>query len=261
MREKLHMNKLLKLQQKFQSALLGEKSDFIKSIVDTDELSGEERINLYADGYIGRLVEALEANYPKLRQYTSVEKFDQMSRTYIAKYPSTFHRIRNFGDKLPFFLQNQKSYKPVLAEIAKFEWAVGDTFDAIDSPILSIDDLKNISPQDWPNMRFNFHPSVRYQTFSYNVANIWDALLKDKTKRPILLKKPQKIMFWRQNFKTFYRQLSEMESYALEQALNGKTFAVICEGLCQCGLDEDVAGGEAAIILVQWLTNGIIIRP
>ncbi len=253
------MNKLLYLQQAFQAYILGEKSDLPAMITETTDLNKKQRISLYADGYVARLVEALSANYPQLKQFVGDKNFSLIARKFIKQFPSNNYLIRRFGDSLALFLITDPRYakRPILAELARFEWASGDTFDAKNAPIFNVEDLRNIPPQKWGELKFYFHPTVKLDYFSYNIIQVWDALLDSKIKRASKLKTVQAVLFWRHKLDMLYRPLSSIESYALASALNGETFAVLCEGLCQW-IPEDKVGIKAASILMQWLSDGII---
>lgn len=257
MQGKLLMDNLIVLQKKFQAALIGNDSDFINSIVATKSPSKKMRINIYADGYFARLLEVLSDNYSELCQYMGKTAFNKMAKRYLDNYPSNFRSIRWFGDKLPIFLESYMPYqkRPILAELAKFEWAIGKTFDALDSNILTIEELKNIPASSWGEMKFTFHPSVEHHHFDYNVANIWDGLLDKQIKRAV--KKHQAVLFWRNQLETFYRPLPKVDSFAICFAMNGQSFAEICDGICKFVAAES-APNIAATIIIQWINAGLI---
>lgn len=254
------MHNLLSLQQAFQAQLLGEKSNFSSFVVVTMNPSAKERINIYAVGYANRLIDALTGNYAKLQQYMGEDKFNTLAKAYLALYPSHFRSIRWFGNKLPIFLQQHPPYykRPVLAELAKFEWAIENAFDAQDAKTMSVEDFKNIPPDKWASMKFIFHPTLRYQTFSYNIIPLWEAILNSSAKRATILKNPQPVIFWRYNLDTVYRALSEMEAGILTFAMAGESFAVLCEKICQWVTEEEAAV-QAATLLINWLSSGLII--
>src|SRR6185437_3319452 len=253
------MNKLLNVQLAFQAYILGESSDLPAMITETIDLNKQQRIGLYADGYVARLVEALSANYPQLKQFVGDKLFDSIAREFIKQHPSNVYSIRRFGDELASLLIADPRYakRPILAELARFEWAAGDTFDAKDALVLDAESLRNIPPQEWGELKFYFHPSVRLDYFSYNITQIWDALIDNKTKRAVRVKPVQAVLFWRHKLDMLYRQLPYIEAYVLANALKGETFAALCESLCQL-LPEDEAGVQAAKMLMEWLSAGII---
>jgi hypothetical protein len=251
------MNNLQKIQQDFQAQLLAPDSQnkLYNHIVKTKSPSGKQRIRIYTDGYRARLIEALSANYSQLSAYMGQISFDKMAKAYIKKHPSNFRAIQAFGDKLSIFLQQYYPLKPILAELAKFEWAIGNTFDAVDQKTANVTDLQKIEPLQWANMKFIFHPSVSYHNFNCNVVTIWDGLLNKQRKRQIKLKKPQTIIFWRHNLETFYSVLPDAEAAAINFA--NQSFAKICDVLCQY-YDEQSVANKSLSLLIKWLNSGLI---
>ena len=74
------MNELKKIQQSFQNILLGKDSQFLNMVEDLNiSLNPIERINIYADGYKARLLEALIANYSILYNYIGRDKFKKIA--------------------------------------------------------------------------------------------------------------------------------------------------------------------------------------
>ena len=257
MPEKQPMNKLLILQQSFQSHILERDSDLFTFVTQTSDLSKTDRVELYAGGYVARLITALSANYPRLKEYTGEQVFERIATAYIKQYPSTTRSIRYFGDKLVIFLQEHYSRRPILAEFASFEWGIGKTFDSADSIISTADDLRAVPPADWAKLGLYFHPSLSHADYSYNILQIWEGLSNNERKRARRLKTPQAVLFWRYNLEMLYRPLSIEESSVLSAALQGKTFGELCEVLCQW-LPEDQVGLQAATLLMRWVSDGLI---
>lgn len=257
MQDKLPMNKLLDLQQNFQAKLLGEKSSFQNNIISSLNLNAISRINIYGDGYSARLIETLTDNYSNLSKYIGSSQFYNIAQRYLAQYPSTFRSIRFFGDQFPEFLEKTYPKRPILKELAIFEWAINKAFDIEDQTIFTLDNLKNIAPTQWEEMRFTFHPSVSYKSFNYNITNIWQEILNNQRKRPYKKSKPTGVVFWRQNLQTFYRSLSKIDEFALTSAMKGKSFAEICEGVCAL-TNEKEAPALSARLLMEWINAGLI---
>ena len=99
----------------------------------------DSQLEIYANAYVMRLVEALRSNYPALHHALGDKGFEVMARCYLERYPSTHASIRWFGDSMARFLQDRDPYRqvPVLSELAAFEWAVRHTIDAADTERLS----------------------------------------------------------------------------------------------------------------------------
>ncbi|WP_108820691.1 HvfC/BufC N-terminal domain-containing protein [Pseudovibrio sp. Alg231-02] len=76
-----------------------------ETIKETELFPAIERINIYASGYIARLVEALKAEYPLLCKFMGVEVFEGFAKAYIVTHPSRYSSLYKLGAKFPEFLE------------------------------------------------------------------------------------------------------------------------------------------------------------
>ncbi len=71
----------------------------------------KERLGIYAEAYLLRLVEILNADFPKLRVLMGKSKFEKMAHDYLAAYPSQYFSVRYLGSHLSKFLSNTTPYR------------------------------------------------------------------------------------------------------------------------------------------------------
>ena len=256
------MNTLRDLQSDFQSFLLRGREDIRIHVVGTDKVSAEQRLTIYYDAYRMRLLEALDSNYPVLHGWIGDEEFEKLGLAYLAAPPSTHFSIRYFGHELARFLAASETYrdKPFLSEMARFEWAMSEAFDAPDSALVRLEDMAAIDSGAWPSLRFTMQDSVRRLNLEWNVPTIWKAIDAEQApEEPRRSEYPMSWLLWRQDLKTYFRSLSVDEAWALDAVANGGTFAMICEGLCEW-IDAQHVAAHAAGLLKQWISDGLI-RP
>lgn len=251
---------LRQLQEDFQGYLLTLDARMHLQVLDSAQVSAGERLAIYANAYRLRLLEALGTDYPGLHTVLGDDDFDTMGRTYIAAHPSANFSLRWFGDRLSEFLRTTEPYSkyPVFAEMAAFEWAKSDAFDAADSPVAGIHDMAAIPPDAWPNLRFVPHPSLRRLDLRWNVPTVWKEI--EAGQEPPALEKneyPIGWLVWRQDLLTYFRSLNVDEAWALDALQRGETFAALCEGLTEW-IDAQNVALHAAGLLKQWLTDGLI---
>jgi hypothetical protein len=254
------MNTLRRLQEDFQGYLLALDNRMHPHVLDSTQVSAEERLAIYANAYRLRLLEALDTDYPGLHTILGDDEFDAMGRAYIAAHPSGYFSLRWFGERMAGFLRTTEPYSkyPVFAEMAAFEWAKSDAFDAADSAVAGINDMATISPDAWPGLRFIPHPSLRRLDLRWNVATVWKEI--DAAQEPPALEEsdyPIAWLVWRQGLLTYFRSLSVDEAWALDALYRGETFAAICEGLTEW-IDAQNVALHASGLLKQWLLDGLI---
>lgn len=254
------MNGLRRIQEDFQDYLLSGDGRIQVQVLGSEQVSATERLSIYADAYRLRLLEALDTDFPGLHALLGDAEFDAMGRAYIAAHPSPYFSLRWYGDRLGEFLRTTEPYSkyPAFAEMALFEWAKSDAFDAAEDRIASVADMAAIPPSAWPGLRFRFHPSVRRLDLRWNVPPVWKAC--DAGAEPPVLEcaeYPIAWLLWRQDLQTYFRSLGVYEAWALDALRRGTSFADMCEGLCEWINAPEVAV-HAAGLLKQWIADGLI---
>jgi hypothetical protein len=228
----------------------------------SDALDARTRLAIYADAYRLRLLEALETDFVALRALLGAEEFEQLGRAYIDAHPSDHYSLRYFGRHLGRFLAQAAPYRdqPLLAEVARFEWALTDAFDAPDAGVAAVDDMAGVPPESWPGLRFALHPSLQRIELQWNVPAIWNAVdAEQPLPPPQPAEYPVGWMVWRQGLQIFFRSLSVDQAWMLDALRDGQTFAAVCEGLTEW-VDAQHVALHAAALLKQWLEDGLITR-
>lgn len=251
------MNHLEKLQADFQAYLFDDVKGaaFKKYIIDDKKVGVKKRLGIYYDAYRLRIIEALASAYPNLKKLLGDDLFDSTARTYIDLYPSTYRNMRWVGDKMDAHLAKTLTKHAIAAEMARFEWALGLAFDAEDAPVLSLQDLAVIPPENWADLRFQLHPSAQLLPLKWNVLSVWQALDTDETV-PKFEKINKPCLVWRQNMGSYFRSLDVTEYAAIELVMAGASFGELCEKLLEDKGDE--ATNTAAQYLAGWLNEGLI---
>jgi len=254
------MGKLQQLQSDFQNYLIQLNGSMDHQVVGTKQAGAMERLEIYADAYRLRLLEALQTDYVALHALLGEEEFDRLGRAYIDSYQPRHFSIRYYGDEMATFLASQKPYSrsPWLSETAAFEWAQTLAFDAADAPVAAEQDMAAYPPAAWPRMRFIPHSSVQRLDFYWNIPQIWKAATHTQPlPEPQSGKHPRAWVIWRQQLNNYYRSLEVDEAWAINAFLKQENFADICAGLCEW-VDELNAAAHAASLLKRWIIDGLI---
>jgi hypothetical protein len=252
------MSNLIQLQNDFQAYLLDSSrgAGFKNQIVNDKKVGVKKRLGIYYDAYRLRIIEALSSTYPVLKALLGDDLFEQAARLYIDEYPSTYRNMRWVGDQMSEHMQNRYPQYPIAAEMAAFEWGLSLAFDAQDAPILSLQDLAAIPPENWADLRFQFHPSMQLFTFKWNVLRVWQALNAEETP-PKVAQINEPCVVWRKELNSHYRSLELAEFQAIQYVISGASFGDLCEKL-QENASEEAATMQAAQYLSGWLNEGLI---
>lgn len=252
------MSDLLTLQRDMMQWLATKSGDIDAQVIGTKKVSVETRLAIYANAYRYRLLDALSDNYPSVHTLLGDEDFYQEGLKYISQYPSHHFSIRYFGSHLEPFLAEYHQETAILAEMARFEWALRNAFDASDQAPIGLEALQNVDPEAWAGLRFTLHPSVTRLDLIWNTPQIWTVI--DEASEQIPFEEaeyPIAWLIWRKALKTYYRSLDVDEAWALDVVKQGKSFGEICEGIGEW-VDEAHAPARVAGFIAEWLAADLI---
>jgi hypothetical protein len=212
------------------------------------------RLGVYTAAYVSRLVEVLGETFPAVRLALGPRLFNRCSGDFVQRHPSRFRSARAYGEELAPWLAAHLSGPRAqgLADLARFEWAVADAFDAADAVALAPDSLAGIDPVDWPRLQFSFSPTLQRLNVTSNAVAWWKfacaAQPRPSRWRPTCT---QHWLLWRQDLAVHYRRLSQAETQALDAARAGNCFGELCARL---------SSTQAARLLHDWFTAGLIVK-
>ena len=258
------MKQLAALQRAFQRHVYRPARAMERDVLATPRASAARRLSIYANAYGSRLVEALGSDYPALQALLGENGFDCLMREFIAAHPSRFPNLRWYGGELARFLARSPRWRkrPLLAELAEFEWALGLAFDAADVPLLDAQEIARVPAQDWPELRFRLHPSAQRLELRSNAPQVWQSLIGRKKRRKPragMRRRPAVCLVWRKDHTPFYRELTGDEAWALRALELGRNFGALCAGLRRFAGDAGAAQ-RGAQLLRNWLSEGLVCR-
>ncbi len=250
------------LQEDFRRYIVGGDDAIAERVTDSPRESREVLLAVYRDAYVLRLCEALTTDYPALWAVAGDDGFHRLCRDYVARHPSHHPSIRWYGRRMARFLREAEPWKahPVLAEVAAWEWALGEAFDEADAAPIGFDAVVAMTPPEaWPVLRFETVPALRRLDLTWNAPQIWRA---DRDGEPVpapeALETPLPWLIWRPDaLETQFRSLEDDEAVALDALIDGCDFSAICEAIAPWH-PADAAPGRAAGLLRAWIDGGVI---
>jgi hypothetical protein len=242
------------IQNTFQALLLTPSHNTPDWIM-SDELSAKDRLAIYSEGYRLRLCEALVGDFPAIAFLMGEDTFNQYCLNYIDAHPSTHFSLRYFGKHFAHFLETHG--ETLYAQLATFEWALTDAFDAQDETSLTKNDLARLPIEAWEALTFTLHSSVEFLTLHSNAPLVWQAFKNENlTTTLVNQNEPTTWLVWRQELKLFFRPLTRIEDHALQVIKTKGTWQQVCDQIAT--LDEVNAASLAANFLNTWITDGIL---
>jgi hypothetical protein len=222
-------------------------------------LSANERIGIYTNAFFFRLLDCFAEDYPATLAVVGIDEFTAIVKEYLLVYPSTEPSIFYADYYLPDFLAAHRSAGswPFIADLARLERAILDSFIAADASPLGVDALRALPSNEWPGLALQTHPAVAIVRGEWRVAAILRAI-EDGQEWQISANEQARTLVWRQNSQVYYRDLGLAESQALEALSQGTSFSSICETLATV----TEAPEQVALIgrlFARWLADGITV--
>jgi hypothetical protein len=251
---------LAELQLALQDFLLDKTVDASALTLETPNFSKQERLQIYHEAYRLRLIDALRNDYPALEAYVGHDEFIALTTEFIAEHPSHHSSLRWLGEKLPDFLRKHAHWQEHIevVELAEFEWRQVMAFDAADTSLATLDELRTLPPEQWMTLKLELHPSLQLMHCYSNAPTLWNSLTKDKSAVAIeLTQEKQAWLMWRENLQVVYRPIDTAEAWALNAFLTQNNFADVCEGLCEWFAADQVPM-QAAQYLQHWIRGGLV---
>ncbi|GIX04094.1 MAG: hypothetical protein KatS3mg113_1100 [Planctomycetaceae bacterium] len=195
----------------------------------------EQRLAVYQQAYVARLVECLQTDYPAVRACVGDEVFLTWCVAYLQAYPSRSYTLADLGAHFPTFLRAARpprehdtpDFADFLAELAAYERLVHEVFLAkgpeqtppwsaarAEESYLT---LPNVDLADRYAWRFVPYPCVRLLTASFPVHEVVSAVRRHQ---PVAQPAPQPtcLVLFRRDY-VVRRAPLKMWEYRLLQAV------------------------------------------
>ena len=252
---------LADLQRAFQDYLLASSDGFRSAVRDTRKADRATLLGVYRDGYALRLIEALTNDYPGLMAMAGPADFDRMARAYIAAHPSRHPSIRWYGRGLADFLATTAPYSstPAAAEMARFEWALGEAFDSPDGLPVTAEALIALPQEAWETLCFSTLASLRRLTLAFEAPQAWQRREEVEPGDLGVERAPEPLVWaiWRPELVSNFRSLDSDEAAMLDALVEGRAFPELCEAVAPFTGDEQ-APARAAGLLRAMVEGGMI---
>jgi hypothetical protein len=231
----------------------------VASRIDATPVRDEDRharLRIYRDGYALRLVEVLGNDFPVLKALLGEDAFGRLAARYLDAHPSTQPSVRYFGVHFATWLQAQPDAGAGAVALARFEWAQGEVFDAVDAAAVTMADIAAWPMQDWPGLRLSLAPHLRVLALRGNAAAQIGAHALGDAIPACCGGEVTHWLLWRHDFDVHWRRLDDDEADALRSVADGASFADLCAQLAR--VHGDAGALRAAGLLKRWISDDLV---
>ena len=201
----------------------------------------DARWNIYKDGYVIRLAEAIGNDYPALQRIAGPAAFTEICRRYLAVFPPSSHDIGQAGADLAGYLSSDPvaGRLPFLPDLARFEWALAEAIVAPDVQPLTWHDVAGLGAERLADLPLRAVPGTATIRSRWPLADLW--LTKDLPDEAIdidLEAGPTRLLVWRNGLDPRWRTIDDDDAALIDGALAGSTPALILDsGAFGTGID------------------------
>jgi hypothetical protein len=188
-------------------------------VLPSRTLRPEQRMAIYAEAYMARLVEALEEDFPSASRLLGHRGFRAMCRGYLERFPSRSRSLNPLGRRLPEYLSD----RPAARDLARVEVAMSEVFDAGEVSSLRPSDFSKIAPEKLAGARLSLVPAFRLLELDHAVNPYIDAVRRERPTLPRLQRKRTWIAVYRKEFKVRRLDLQGPAHAALAALHRGRT--------------------------------------
>ena len=167
---------LREVQSNFFAALQHEITPALVSMFQ-NVIAAERGLAIYRNNRNMNLRAALLGAYPVTERLVGAEFFDYAVAKYRRTHPSESGDLSMYGKTFPEFIATFEAAAGLiyLADVARLEWWVHESFHAADHAPFELQRLSEISPEHYAELRGTLHPSVRMLASPFPIDRIWHA--------------------------------------------------------------------------------------
>lgn len=247
--------------------------DNTSAVRSSPDVSGVERIQIYARGYVLRLMECLRADYPVLRSLMGAEVFDMFAQAYLGRLPSSSYSLYDLGAHFPDFLQASRPQDSTLAPeqqaqydlpvaLARLERARAEVYrskgtentpqsNSLDQPVFFMPDATVLAVP----------PCLRLLHLQYPLIGFVRAVERGE-EPPVPEVRSSMIAISRKNYVTHMQELDSWQWHFLRELASTGDYVWAVEAAAQhSGVPQDVIWADLILWVPRAIAAGYLYKP
>jgi len=234
----------------FRAALLDGTLPRPAGLTDGQRRPAGRRFDVYRNNVAVGLCDALEQAFPVVRKLVGDAFFRAMAGLHVRSHPPKTPLMMFYGTDFPAFLATfpPVSHLPYLADVARLELALRDSYHAVDTVPVDPARLAALSPEALDSARLRLAPALRLIGSDWPVAAIWRANTDPAAPPPA--PGPQAALVLRPLLDPVVVALPPAQGSAIAALLDGATLGQ--------ALDETTAGPVLALLVTHHAITDIL---
>ncbi len=187
--------------------------------------------DVYRNGYLRTVIEALAANFPVVETMVGTEYFKQLARAFVSEFPPTTSTLTGYGKDFPAFVGRRiNDDLPYLADVASLDFAWLRSYFSSSGNKIDAAELASFEDRI-VEIRLGLHSSAQLVSATWNVFEIWQIHRRGGSvdEKISIREVPQHILLWRPEQIVQARLLSESECAFFVAIKHGETLGVAAD--------------------------------
>jgi hypothetical protein len=251
------MHSLRDLQAGFAAALFNPSASRDAPGIRSAGISPAVRLGFYRTNVFENYRKALAVTYPAVQTLIGSGLFDALAQDYTRRYSSRSGDVGAQGAHFAEFISRHPVARqlPYLADIARLEWCLEESFNEADTPPLSLERLAAVAPEQCEQLRFLLAASARLISSRYPIDRIWQICQPGHTgdEQIDLDAGGVDLLVRRQGYAVTTERLDTAELAMLTALASGYTFAEAFDYARSMR-----AAFDPAAFLPRFLANGVL---
>jgi hypothetical protein len=175
------MHSLHELQAGFAAALFNPAATRNAPGIRAAGISPAARLGFYRTNVFENYRKALAITYPAVQTLIGSGLFDALAQDYTRRYSSRSGDVGAHGAHFAEFISRHPLARqlPYLADIARMEWCLEESFNEADAQPLSLERLAAVAPEQCEQLRFMLAASTRLISSRFPIDRIWQICQPD----------------------------------------------------------------------------------
>src|SRR4051794_13068259 len=251
------MHSLREIQTGFAAALFNPGGSRDAPDIRAAGISPTVRLGVYRTDVFENYRKALSVTYPAVETLIGRGLFDALAQDYTRRYSSRSGDVGAHGAHFAEFIGGDPvaHQLPYLADVARLEWCLDESFNEAESSSLSVARLSAVPPELCDQLRFMLAPACRLVSSRYPIDRIWQICQPDHAgdEQIELHAGGVDLLVFRDGFAVNTERLSAAELAMLNALSSGSSFAEAFEN----ARSMDPAFDPSAF-LQRHLPNGVL---
>jgi len=222
--------KLKQLQSTFAASLFYLHDDITKTIKETEQITPEQRLQVYRNSFIMGVSEALAITYQHTLALVGEEFFNSVSRAFILATPPSENNIITYGEGFNEYLAGlaQLNEMPYISEMARFEWLLEQTSNKkVDDKQLDLSQLALLPEDELDRLTFQTPTQISLFHSTQNISHLYNMLITDDITESDLNTACYLVLKKHPDFRVELIPLQETQFQLLTQIIDGRALGEI----------------------------------